>query len=95
MHFDEKDYTEDDWKLLEALRKLADRGRNDPSLGINRYTPSRQLQLFKHGKDGSVRNLVVFHQQSNQTGDDLSRSCSMSFDNVSEIVGLFEVFFKL
>ncbi len=93
--YTDDDYTKEDWELFFVLEKIAERGREKAALRIKGDAPGRFFESFKRAENGNIRDLVVFHQQGHESTDNFSRSCSMSIDDIGEVIGLFEKFFKL
>src|SRR5450759_5241224 len=90
-----KNWTPEDWKLFATLKRLRNEGRKSSDFRPGGRRASEIFQVFQGAENGSFRKLAVFDQESEEGTDYHRRSFSMSVDNVSEVIGLFEVFFKI
>ena len=92
---DPKNWTPEDWKLFAALKNLRNKGRKSSDFRPGGRRAAEIFQVFQGSENGSFRKLAVFDQESEEGTDYHRRSFSMGVDNISEVMGLFEVFFKL
>ena len=78
------------------LQGVTDEGNQSPTLRVQGDASGHGLfKPFQELADGWHGNMIVLHQQSNESADYLSRSCAMRVDDISEMRRVLEIFFKL
>lgn len=81
--------------LLERLQ-LRPELRNDMrALRIKRRGPRAFFETSKDGVHSFNGHLLVFEQNLEESGEHLSRRCTVCVYHVGEVMRLFEQFFKL